>query len=83
MTRGKKICLIEEVISMPFFIKHIPYSTYHVILVEANEEKNAHGKDGEYLGFIDGESLEEVEVFGPFPSKEAALESDEAHVEGK
>jgi hypothetical protein len=68
---------------MPFFIKHIPYPTYHVILVEADEEKNALGKDGEYLGFIDGESLEEVEVFGPFSSKEAALESDEAHVEGK
>jgi len=24
---------------MPFFIKHIPYSTYHVILVEADEGK--------------------------------------------
>ncbi|MBW1953535.1 MAG: hypothetical protein JRI66_10700 [Deltaproteobacteria bacterium] len=69
---------------MPWYIKHIPYNTWHVYLVEAEDENEAlYEKDGEYQGYFDTDSPLDCELFGPFETAEEALASDKAWVEGR
>ncbi|MBM4275378.1 MAG: hypothetical protein FJ134_13090 [Deltaproteobacteria bacterium] len=69
---------------MPFYLKHVPYAIWHVYLIETQDEDEAlYEKDGEYQGYFDTESREDCELFGPFATREEALASDKARVEGR
>lgn len=55
---------------MPFYLKHVPYATWHVYLVEAQDEDEAlYEKDGEYRGSFNTESRKNCELFGTFANQ--------------
>jgi len=56
------------------------YTKYLIELEEGNEKLD--DQDGEYLGFVDGETTDH-QYSEEFETKEAALQSDLGYVEGK
>ena len=51
---------------MAFCLKYVPYATWHVYLVEAQDEDEAlYEKDGEPRGSFNTESRKDCELFGP------------------
>ena len=56
------------------------YTKYLIELEEGNEKLD--DQDGEYLGFVDGETTD-YQYSEEFETKEAALQSDLGYVEGK
>jgi hypothetical protein len=66
---------------MPYFIKVTERKTYLKYLIEAENAEEVDDHEGEYLGYVDGET-EASRVVGPFADKEEACASDESYVEG-
>jgi len=69
---------------MAWFIIETERKTWTKYLVEAANEREAYYKAdaGEYLGYRDGED-EQARTHGPFASRNAALDSDAASVDGR
>lgn len=69
---------------MPWFVIETERKTWTKFLVEAADEADAYEKAdaGEYLGYRDGED-ETARIYGPFASRDAALDSDAACVDGR
>jgi hypothetical protein len=65
---------------MAFYLKHAIRETRTVHLVEGKDREDAAQHDGEYLGYVDGDD-NDCEWFGPFETREEALESDYAWVQ--
>jgi len=67
---------------MPFFITKYARQTWSVYLVEAVDPENISSAEGEYLGYFDNQG-DGCETAGPFASREEALASLDAWVEGR
>ena len=69
---------------MPWFIVETERKTWTKYLVEAADEAEAHCKDDawEYLGYLDGDD-EDSRAYGPFASRDAALEDVASVVDGR
>jgi len=65
---------------MAFYLKHAIRETRTVYLVEGMDREDAEQYDGEHLGYVDGDD-NDCEWFGPFETREEALESDYAWVQ--
>lgn len=68
---------------MPFFIKETRRFTYTKYLIEADTIEEADDKEGEYLGYVDADDPDAINVTkGPFTTKDEALRDDLAYTEG-
>ena len=67
---------------MPFFITKYARRTWSVYLVEAEDPEEISSDEGEYLGYFDDDG-DGYETAGPFATREEALASPEAWVEGR
>lgn len=67
---------------MPFFITKYARQTWSVYLAEADNPENISSAEGEYLGYFDDQG-EGYETAGPFATREEALASPDAWVEGR
>lgn len=71
--------------TMPWFIVEAERKTWTKYLVEAADEAEAHDQAddaGEYLGYLDGDD-EDSTTYGPFVSRDAALEDTASVVDGR
>jgi len=66
---------------MPFYIKHVSTFEYQVVLIEAESEAEAEDKAGYDLGSFTDNVVFHEEIFGPFPTSAAAVESKWAYTE--
>lgn len=67
---------------MPWFIKTCERKTYTKYLVEAESAAEAQGKDGQYIGYVDGDE-DGVDVSEAFETKTDASDSFAAYTEGR
>lgn len=67
---------------MAFFIRETNRKTYLKYLIEAADKDTAENVDGEYFGYVDGETEDDAVLHGPFASREEALAQDTAYTEG-
>jgi hypothetical protein len=68
---------------MPWFIIQTERKTWTKYIVEAANEEEAHDLHDkwDYIGYLDGDDTDS-EVFGGFPTKEAAFKDDLSYVDG-
>ena len=66
---------------MPFYIKHVSTFEYQVVLIEAGSKAEAEDKTGYDLGSFTDNVVFHEEIFGPFPTSAAAVESKWAYTE--
>lgn len=66
---------------MPFFIKETNRKTYLKYLVEAADQEAAENIDGEYIGYVDGDTADNAILHGPFATREEALAQDVSYTE--
>ncbi len=67
---------------MPFYIRETNRKTYLKYLIEAADKEAAEDIDGEYLGYVDGDTADDAVLHGPFVTREEALAQDVAYTEG-
>jgi hypothetical protein len=68
---------------MLWFIIETERKTWTKYLVEADDEASAYDRDTEeYLGYVDGQD-ETSRTYGPFQSRDAALEDSASSVDGR
>jgi hypothetical protein len=68
---------------MPWYIVETERRTVTKYLVEATDEAGAHeiADAGEYVGYCDGPD-EAIRAYGPFASRDAALDDAVSNVDG-